>query len=230
MHNLWLNKYRPNDTSRFIGNHNNLKKIKNFIIDFNKQNFSSIIISGPHGIGKTLMVDLILNEVNYNSIKLTPLDIKNHKLIEDIFDIKNSFTDKIQEAILLEIEKYRNKFKDGEDGFISKWPEKHNLYGWLICMESGGKLKPHIHENGWLSGSLYINVPKKTKAESGNLVVSLGEEEDEGDNRINQKQIVNVVTGSLVLFPASLTHYTIPFEAKEKRIVLAFDLKKIARQ
>ena len=97
-------------------------------------------------------------------------------------------------------------------------------------MESGGKLKPHIHENGWLSGSLYINVPKKTKAESGNLVVSLGEEEDEGDNRINQKQIVNVVTGSLVLFPASLTHYTIPFEAKEKRIVLAFDLKKIARQ
>ena len=90
MHNLWLNKYRPNDTSRFIGNHNNLKKIKNFIIDFNKQNFSSIIISGPHGIGKTLMVDLILNEVNYNSIKLTRLDIKNHKLIEDIFDIKNN--------------------------------------------------------------------------------------------------------------------------------------------
>jgi tetratricopeptide (TPR) repeat protein len=173
--------------------------------------------------------ELLLNEKNISN-RRQPLLFNGAQTSGNVFDIKNSFTDKIQEAILLEIEKYRNKFKDGEDGFISKWPEKHNLYGWLICMESGGKLKPHIHENGWLSGSLYINVPKKTKAESGNLVVSLGEEEDEGDNRINQKQIVNVVTGSLVLFPASLTHYTIPFEAKEKRIVLAFDLKKIARQ
>ena len=41
---------------------------------------------------------------------------------------------------------------------------------------------------------------------------------------MNGKKIVNVVTGSLVLFPASLTHYTIPFESEEERIVLAFDV------
>jgi len=29
---------------------------------------------------------------------------------------------------------------------------------------------------------------------------------------------------SLCLFPASLLHYTIPFESEEKRIVLAFDV------
>ena len=34
----------------------------------------------------------------------------------------------------------------------------------------------------------------------------------------------HVVTGNLVLFPASLTHFTIPFESKEDRIVLAFDV------
>jgi len=38
------------------------------------------------------------------------------------------------------------------------------------------------------------------------------------------EKIINVVTGSLVLFPASLTHYTIPFESEEERIVLAFDV------
>jgi len=91
-------------------------------------------------------------------------------------------------------------------------------------MKSGGELKPHIHSNGWLSGSLYINVPPKSKADSGNLVVSLGEKSDATDTRINVKQIIDVVTGSLVLFPASLTHYTIPFEAEEERIVLAFDV------
>ena len=91
-------------------------------------------------------------------------------------------------------------------------------------MKSGGKLKPHIHESGWLSGSLYINIPPKLTAESGNLVVSLGEETDETDTRINIKKVIDVATGSLVLFPASLTHYTIPFEAEEDRIVLAFDV------
>ena len=110
---------------------------------------------------------------------------------------------------------------------IKKWPIEYSLYGWLISMKSGGELKPHIHSNGWLSGSLYINVPPKSKAESGNLVVSLGEEKDATDTRINVEQIINVVTGSLVLFPASLTHYTIPFEAEEERIVLAFDVKKM---
>ena len=93
-------------------------------------------------------------------------------------------------------------------------------------MKSGGKLKPHTHSDGWLSGSLYINVPPKSKAESGNLVVSLGEESHATDIRINVEQIINVVTASLILFPASLTHCTIPFEAEEERIVLAFDVKQ----
>ena len=93
-------------------------------------------------------------------------------------------------------------------------------------MKSGGNLKPHIHGEGWLSGSIYINVPQKLKVDSGNLVVSLGEENDAIDTRINEKKTINVVTGSMVLFPSSLTHYTIPFESEEERIVLAFDVKE----
>ena len=92
-------------------------------------------------------------------------------------------------------------------------------------MKSGGELQPHIHEQGWLSGSVYINVPAKSTANSGNLVVSLGEEKDAIDARINVEKVINVVTGSLVLFPASLMHHTIPFESEEERIVLAFDVK-----
>ena len=93
-------------------------------------------------------------------------------------------------------------------------------------MKSGGELKPHIHENGWLSWSIYINVPRKLKVDSGDLIVALGEDNDATDTRINEKKTINVVTGSMVLFPASLTHYTIPFESEEERIVLAFDVKK----
>jgi hypothetical protein len=38
------------------------------------------------------------------------------------------------------------------------------------------------------------------------------------------KKVIDVVTGSMVLFPASLMHHTIPFESEEERIVLAFDV------
>ena len=102
----------------------------------------------------------------------------------------------------------------------------YSLYGWLINMKSGGELQPHIHDNGWLSGSVYINVPAKLKVNSGNLVVSVGEKKDAVGTRINAEKIIDVVSGSLVLFPASLTHYTIPFESEEARIVLAFDVKQ----
>jgi hypothetical protein len=55
-------------------------------------------------------------------------------------------------------------------------------------MKSGGNLKPHIHTEGWLSGSIYINVPQKLKDDSGNLVVSLGEENDAIDTRKMRKK------------------------------------------
>ena len=91
-------------------------------------------------------------------------------------------------------------------------------------MKSGGELHPHIHNKGWLSGSIYINVPPKSKIDSGNLVVALGKDSDTTNSSLNSKKVLDVVTGNLVLFPASLMHYTIPFESKEDRIVLAFDV------
>jgi len=167
----------------------------------------------------------ILKE-NRISHRRQTLLVNGYQTSGNIFDIKNSFTEQIQKAIRFEIEKYRVNFKNSEEGLIKKWPTEYSLSGWLISMKSGGNLKPHIHDNGWLSGSLYINVPRKIKADSGNLVVSLGEEKDKTDTRINVEKIINVVTGSLVLFPASLMHHTIPFESEEERIVLAFDVKQ----
>jgi Flp pilus assembly protein TadD len=171
----------------------------------------------------------ILNENKISNRKQSLL-VNGYQTSGNLFDIENSFTEKIQKAIRLEIEKYRINFKNSEEGLIKKWPTEYSLYGWLISMKSGGELQPHIHDLGWLSGSIYINVPLKSKADSGNLVVSLGEEKDATDTRMNVEKIINVVTGSLVLFPGSLTHYTIPFEAEEERIVLAFDVMIAAKE
>ena len=138
----------------------------------------------------------------------------------NLFEDKTVDTNEIQKIIHLEVEKYRKRFSaTSQEGFLKNWPEDYTLNGWLISMKSGGKLKPHMHEYGWLSGSIYINVPKKKTIDSGNLVVCIDDKDE-----INKKSI-DVMTGSLCLFPASLLHYTIPFESDEDRIVLAFDVK-----
>lgn len=79
-----------------------------------------------------------------------------------------------------------------------------------------------MHEQGWVSGSVYINLPSILKTESGNLVVCI--DDDLAGENVHQKKSIDVVTGSLCLFPASLLHYTIPFESEEERVVLAFDV------
>jgi len=167
----------------------------------------------------------ILNE-NQISDRKQNLLVNGNQTSGNIFDIKNDYTNEIQNIIRFEVEKYLTKFKESEEGLIKKMPAEYSLHGWLISMKSGGNLKPHIHTEGWLSGSIYINVPRKLNVESGSLVVALGKDNDTTDTRINEKKTINVVTGSMVLFPASLMHYTIPFESEEERIVLAFDVKK----
>ena len=144
----------------------------------------------------------------------------------NIFEIENENMKEAQDVIRIEVEKYRTKYKSSKEGVIRHMPDQYSLYGWLISMKSGGNLKPHIHTGGWLSGSIYINVPKKHRLDSGNLVLALGDDNDSNDKSLNKKETIDVATGSIVLFPASLMHHTIHFESEEERIVLAFDLRE----
>ena len=175
---------------------------------------------------KNVVVDCVHNILKNDSLsnRTQPLITNGYQTAGNLFTNKDFNTEEIQRIIRTEIEKYRLKFKDSKEGFINNWPTNYNLTGWLISLKKGGKLKAHMHDFGWLSGSMYVNVPPKLQTDSGNLVVSIDENENEKNNNKNKKSI-DVVTGSLCLFPASLLHYTIPFEAEEERIVLAFDVR-----
>ena len=89
-------------------------------------------------------------------------------------------------------------------------------------MKSGGELAAHIHEAGWISGSIYINIPAKSQTDSGNLVVCIDNEKFQSGEAGGEN--IDVFTGAMCLFPSSLLHYTIPFESEGERIVLAFDV------
>ena len=50
---------------------------------------------------------------------------------------------------------------------------KQLLTFWLIVrFFDGGELDPHIHERGWVSGSIYLQVPKHLDKKAGNLFIS----------------------------------------------------------
>ena len=164
---------------------------------------------------------LIGSSVSYKSqAHLT----NGHQTAGNLFDKDKSLFSGIEKYLRSEVKKYRDRFHYEDEGFLTNWPENYSLYGWLLSMKSGGKLAPHIHESGWLSGVIYIHVPSKKNTDSGNLVVCIDEETSTIEEERNPHQILDVVTGDLVLFPASLMHYTIPFESDEERIVLAFDV------
>ena len=141
----------------------------------------------------------------------------------NVFNQPNTAIKKIENIIRTEVESYQDYFKASQEGLIKNWPSNYNIIGWLVSMKSGGKLAPHIHENGWISGSIYINVPPNLHNDSGNLVVCL-DGSSENKNESEHSESIDVTTGSLCLFPASLLHYTIPFHSVDDRIVLAFDV------
>jgi Flp pilus assembly protein TadD len=142
----------------------------------------------------------------------------------NFFAMKRVYVTEIENIIRAEIENYRLTFEGCQEGFIRKWPASYDIFGWLVSMQSGGNLKPHMHDTGWITGSIYINVPAKSKSNDGNLVLRMGDQKDFLQADKSQESIVNVVTGSLCLFPSSLLHHTIPFAEEENRIVLAFDV------
>jgi len=143
----------------------------------------------------------------------------------NLFILEKKLTEEIKKIIELEITKYRDHFKDSMEGFIQEWPKKYKLYGWLIAMKTGGKLSAHMHETGWISGSIYINVPQKNNKNDGNIAFCIEEEKFLTAGQRNPEKIIDVVTGSLCLFPSSLLHHTIPFDSDEERIVFAFDVQ-----
>jgi tetratricopeptide (TPR) repeat protein len=166
----------------------------------------------------------ILNEKSISYQESQNLLVRGQQTSGNFFQKNSEPIRKIEKIIREEIENYRMQFQHRGEGFLTNWPKDFKLTGWLINMKSGGSLAPHMHDKGWLSGAVYINVPIKKQVNSGNFAVCIDYDISEEGSQENPYEVIDVFTGSFLLFPASLMHYTIPFESNENRIVLAFDV------
>ena len=86
---IWTEKYQPTKLNDLIVNKDKIMEIKDWLEKFDnrssEQNLErTIIISGSHGIGKNISLNILLKELNYTVKTLSSNNIKNKKIISDI--------------------------------------------------------------------------------------------------------------------------------------------------
>lgn len=116
---MFTTVYRPKNIEDFIGNRNLIQTFIQWLLEWDSTNKKSkcVLVSGLTGIGKSLLVELILKNHNYNVINLS-LDDERDKtymdnIIRPILKTKRTVDGKNNALVVSEID------AGGDYGFIS---------------------------------------------------------------------------------------------------------------
>jgi len=127
MDKLWINKYKPKVLNEIIGHKIQIKKIKDWINNLNNNKNQSIIITGSHGIGKSLTIKIIFEEMDYLIRIIYPNQIKDHRTLDDFNDYYNhnnsiyskiNFIDEKKKKIIVIFEETENITLTSERKYI----------------------------------------------------------------------------------------------------------------
>ena len=86
----------------------------------------------------------IIDYLNHNKIinKEQKLLSNGYQTSGNIFLDKNPIFIEIKKIIEAELDKYIQKFKNSNEGFIFNWPSSYTLFGWLVRYENKGLINP----------------------------------------------------------------------------------------
>jgi uncharacterized protein (TIGR02466 family) len=141
-----------------------------------------------------------------------------------VFEENNKLVKNLSKIIENCIIDYRNFFKESDEYYIDRWPSESSISGWIVYLKNQGMQTSHNHLSAWLSGVVYLKVPETKNFEDGAIKFSLHGYDYPTIKQSIPEKIIKPTTGSIILFPSSLYHSTIPFESNDDRISLAFDL------
>jgi Tfp pilus assembly protein PilF len=103
------------------------------------------------------------------------------------------------------------------------------LHGWAVVLRSGGYQTPHFHPDAALSGVYYVQVPDVVRegqaGEAGHIRFGEPQLGAGRPERATLTQTIKPEEGLLILFPAYFWHNTVPFESRQDRICIAFDVQ-----
>ena len=79
-HGLWVEKYRPQDLSTYVGNEHLNTKVERFLDD---GNVPHLLLYGRAGGGKTTLAKIIVNHVDCDDLYINASDERNIDLVRD---------------------------------------------------------------------------------------------------------------------------------------------------
>lgn len=96
---------------------------------------------------------------------------------------------------------------------------------WSIQLKDQGFHINHVHPDGWISASYYVDLPKAVKEGTDNQgCIKFGESPLKLGDREEIGKIVRPREGLLVMFPSYMFHGTFPFSSPETRTTMPFDI------
>ena len=145
----------------------------------------------------------------------------------DIFEKPSKIILVLEKIIQQAVTTYYNNFKSESNLFMKSWPKKYKLSGWYNKLVKNGHHTSHIHQNGWLSGVIYLKTINLPNSDEGAIEFGLHGYDLPIVDENYPRKIHRPKRGDIVLFPSSLFHRTIPFKIDSERSTIAFDLKAI---
>ncbi len=115
-----------------------------------------------------------------------------------------------------------------ESVWVQGRPARAILHNWCVITEGDGYEEWHVHQNGWLSGVYYVEVPDSITSGTGpGGCIAFGLPEDlAGETAAREfgQTLIRPEAGLIMLFPSHAYHRTFAHGGEGRRICLAFDV------
>lgn len=145
----------------------------------------------------------------------------------DLFDRCEQEIRELVSGLKLCIQDYIEQLpRDQEHPLLLRRSERFSFAAsWSVRLQRNGYHTMHVHPLGWISSACYVQVPEDiTGSEANGGGIKFGEPDIDVGSHGEARRVIQPFTGRLVLFPSYMWHGTVPFEADEPRMSVAFDV------
>lgn len=144
-----------------------------------------------------------------------------------LFGSGHELVEKLRRRIDEAVTVYIARMKESESHPLLSRRSREFLYrgSWSSRLHDCGFHTNHVHPKGWISSAYYVSLPDVvTGQDEKQGWIKFGESPAEIGPASPVRRAVQPVPGRLVLFPSYMWHGTVPFQSKDARTTIAFDV------
>ncbi len=175
----------------------------------------------------------LANDIRHHSrLRFEPVGLaaKGGYLTEDLTADPTPAIVGLEQSLRAAIDAYiASLTPDPEHPFLRRLPRAYRLDIWATRVAAQGVIDTHIHDESWLSGAYYVELPP-----------GIGEDDDHagwlefgrGHHGLPEPlpetvRVMRPEVGTLTVFPSYMFHRTLPFAGTGERLSVSFDLTPI---